>query len=202
MTTSTGSAHVCTTQGAAASSQLNAEIHEVVKAAVVGQPVIRGGVGIAALVVQHDGFKVRITPKAHVARVLLRDLPLEAEGAGAGFVVQPVATERADWFVVAVQRDIAAIVKALQNHGQEVAANLSKHESVSDHKGAVIFCLPGGTGKSYLAPLLAVHFGIPPHSIIDEWRPDSDIKPGALHVTNSIPSNVPQGVTLIYGERG
>lgn len=193
-------AHVCT--NAATSSQLNAEIHEVVKAAIVGQPTIRGSVGIAALVVQHDGFKVRITPKAHVASVLLRELPLEAEGAGAGFIVQPVTTERADWFVVAVQRDIAAIVKALQNHGQEVAANLSEHESVSNHKGAVIFCLPGGAGKSYLAPLLALHLGMASHAIIDEWKPLGDIKPDTLHVTNSVPTCVPRGVTLIYGERG
>lgn len=202
MTTSTGSAHVCTNQGAGTSSQLNAEIHEIVQAAAVSKPVIRGSVRITGLVIQHDDIKLRITPKTHVASVLIREFPLKSERAQASFVVDFIPTERADWFVVAVQRDIATIVQALQDHGQQVAANFTEHKDAPDYKGAVIFCLPGGAGKSYLAPMLAVQLGIPPHTIIDEWRPGADIKPGALHVTNSIPSNVPQGVTLIYGERG
>lgn len=195
-------AHVCTDQGTATSSQLNAEIHEVVQAAAVSKPVIRGSVGITGLVIQRDGLKVRIAPKTHVASVLVREFPLKAERTQASFVVDFIPTERADWFVVAVQRDIATIVQALQDHGHQVAANFTEHKEAPDYKSAVIFCLPGGAGKSYLAPMLAVQLGIPPHTIIDEWRPGADIKPGALHVTNAVPTYVPHGVTLIYGERG
>ena len=80
------------------------QICKVVQAAHVRQPEIRGSVRIRGLVIEHDGFQVRLTPKAQVDCVLLRDLPGEAEGAGAGFIAHPLTTERADRFVIAVQR--------------------------------------------------------------------------------------------------
>ena len=174
------------------------QICKVVQAAHVRQPEIRGSVRIRGLVIEHDGFQVRLAPKAHVDCVLLRDLPGEAEGAGAGFIAHPLTTERADWFVIAVQRDIAAIVQAFQAHGQKKKANLgaAAHSGVSEK--TVIFCLPGGAGKSYLAPMLAQHLGM--DRIIDGWYPASEVTPGAMHVTNAMPTLVPPGVTAIYSE--
>ncbi len=173
------------------------QICKVVQAAHVRQPEIRGSVRIRGLVIEHDGFQVRLTPKAQVDCVLLRDLPGEAEGAGAGFIAHPLTTERADRFVIAVQRDIATIVQALQAHGQKKASDLSAHGDVSE-KNAVIFCLPGGAGKSYLGPMLALQLGL--ERIIDPWAPTSPITPAALHVTNCLPYQIPAGVTVISGE--
>lgn len=173
------------------------QLYKVVEAAHVRQPVVRGGVRIAALVIEHDGVKIRITPKAHVDCVLLRELPGEAEGTGAGFVVHPLTTERADRLVIAVQRDIATIVQALQAHGQKKAPDLSAHSDVSE-KNAVILCLPAAAGKSYLGPMLALQLGL--ERIIDPWAPTSPITPAALHVTNCLPYQIPVGVTVISWE--
>lgn len=206
-------AHVCTCGPAAVNgeievtfesplSQSDTEIHQIVQATAVGNPEFGCGVWISGLVIQHDGLQVVIRVEAHQPRVLRSQLPAETKGAEVRFVIHPVTTERADRFVVAVQRDIAAIVKALQAHGQQAATNREGHESVSDMNGAVIFCLPGGAGKSWLAPMLATQLGIAYKNIIDEWRPGSDITPGALHVTNSRPTSIPTGVTVIYSLPG
>lgn len=176
-------------------TSLKAEIHQIVKTTPVCQPVFHGTVGITGLVIQKDLLQIGIAVKAEGASVLFGEHPLEAEGPRVDFVLNPLTRQRADRFVVAVQSDIATIVKALQAHGQQESTNAIDHSESPSVNQAVILCLPGGAGKSFLGPLLALHMGI--DCIVDPWPPSAPITPGALHLTNALPATLPSGVVVI-----
>lgn len=58
----------------------------------------------------------------------------------------------------------------------------------------VIFSAPAGWGKTKSADELRRVYGC--ESVVDGWSPESDITPGALHLTNAEPMSIPR--SLIY----
>lgn len=96
------------------------------------------------------------------------------------------ADEVAQMEVATVSEQRAIYFMALLRRGKEAA-------------DAVIFSAPQGWGKTRHAQDLAIRYNCT--SVIDEWSPGDPIKPGALHLTSTHPSQVQvdMSVTLVSG---
>lgn len=59
----------------------------------------------------------------------------------------------------------------------------------------VIVVAPMACGKTRNADAIARRFGC--HSVVDDWSKRDMLLPGALHLTNEMPSVVPNGVQVV-----
>lgn len=64
----------------------------------------------------------------------------------------------------------------------------------------VILCAPQGAGKGLRAPALMREHGCT--TLIEEWWPGEPLTPGALHLTNVPPEQLPADATAIVVQFG
>ena len=151
--------------------------------AAVGSPVGGAGGGDAPIVVEVYTLRAGVPLVGEGGNLRSTQRTLELEAHGKVFVLDVLGAREAHGLVASVQCHIASIGLQVQAVDEEKLAELGNGVCHGHSLAkAAILTGPQGSGKSAIACELAKHLGLP--LLVDEWRPDMVIVPGALHITN------------------
>lgn len=156
------------------------------EAACVNRPVGGGGRGHGTISVQVYALGSGVSMARQGGNLLGREGAFELEANGKLFVFDPVEAGQAYGFIAPVEGDIAAVGQQVEAVDQEDLGEVGLARVAHDGlcKKTAILSLPQGAGKTLLANALADRLGCT--SVVDEWHSRMLLKPGALHLTNTL----------------